>query len=92
MMRILKPNFWKFILATALLYGSSMLWRIYVISRISDTFPHGFPLQFYLGWGPCQPGEICSEFNWLYLVLDLMIWYAVSAFIVDRIQKKQKPE
>ena len=91
-MRILKPNFWKFVLAIALFYGSSMLWRIYVISRISDTFPHGFPFQFYLGWGPCRPGEICSEFNGLYLVLDLMIWYAVSAFIVDRIQKKQKPE
>ena len=83
MLRLLKPNLWKIVLAVILLYISSALWRAYVIRRISDTFLHGFPFQFYVAWGPCPPGEICFEFNWLYLVLDLLIWYVISAFIVQ---------
>jgi len=88
MMSFLKPNLWKIIFTMILFYGSSALWRMYVISRISDTFPRGFPFQYYLGWGPCPPGEICFEFNWLYLVLDVLIWYVVSAWSVGWIQKK----
>ena len=83
MRSILKPNFWKIVLAVSLLYASSVLWRAYVIRRISDTFPLGFPFQFYLAWGPCPPGESCFEFNWLYLVFDVLIWYVISAFIVQ---------
>ena len=88
MMSFLKPNLWKIIFTLILFHGSSALWRMYVISRISDTFPRGFPFQYYLGWGPCPPGEICFEFNWLYLVLDVLIWYVVSAWSVGWIQKK----
>ena len=88
MKSFLKPNLWKIVLAGILFYASSALWRAFVISRISDTFPLGFPFQFYLGWGPCPPGEICSEFNLLYVIFDVLIWYLVSAFIVDRIRKK----
>jgi hypothetical protein len=88
MLRFLRPNLWKILLTLALLYGSSALWRAYVISRISDTFPHGFPFQFYLGWGPCPPGEICYEFNGLFLFFDILIWYVVSAFVLDRFQKR----
>lgn len=86
MLRVLKPGIWKIVFALSLFAISSILWRTYTISRISDTFPHGFPFQFYMGWGPCPPGEICSEFNSLYLIFDLLIWYIVSAWIVDRIQ------
>ena len=89
MMSFLKPNLWKIILAGILFYGSSALWRAYVIRRISDTFPHGFPFQFYLAWGPCPPEQSCSEFNWLYLLLDLIIWYIVGAFFVDQIRKSR---
>ena len=88
MMSFLKPNLWKIIFTMILFYGSSALWRMYVIRRISDTFPRGFPFQYYLGWGPCPPGEICFEFNWLYLVLDVIVWYVVSAWGVGRIQKR----
>jgi hypothetical protein len=89
MKSIFKPDTWKISLTLALLYFSSILWRAYVISRISDTFPLGFPLQFYLAWGPCPPGEVCSEFNWLWLVVDMMIWYVVSAFIISMINKRR---
>jgi hypothetical protein len=82
-----KPSFLKIFLAFVLFILSGWLWRIYVITRISDTFPFGFPLQFYLAWGPCQPNEICSEFNSLYLFIDLAFWYLVSTFVSQRFQK-----
>lgn len=84
---VLKPNVWKILWTLALFFISSMLWRMYVVSHISDTFPSGFPFQDYLSWGPCQAGEVCSRSNGLYLVLDLLIWYVVSALIVDRVLK-----
>lgn len=90
MKSILKPDIWKIILTVILFYGSSLLWRAFVIRRISDTFPHGFPFQFYLAWGPCPPEEICSEFNELYLILDWIIWYLVSAFTINALTKNKK--
>lgn len=90
MMHFYKPNLWKIILAIILFYGSSALWRTYVVTHISDTFPLGFPFQFYLAWGPCPPEQICSEFNGRYLLLDLIIWYVVSAFFVDQMRKSRR--
>jgi hypothetical protein len=84
----LKPTFAKIFLAFVLFILSSWLWRMYIISRISDTFPYGFPLQFYFGWGPCQADETCFEFNGLYLMIDLIIWYVISAFIINKFQRK----
>gem|GEM_PF-1748466 len=89
MSRTLKPNFWKVALTIILFSISSALWRTYVISRISDTFPIGFPFQFYRAWGPCPPGENCSEFNLLFLLLDVIIWYLVSAFVVHWIMDRR---
>ena len=87
MKTILKPTPLKIIVTVLLFLLSSYLWRIYIISSISDTFPWGFPLQFYLGWGPCPPGEICNESNLLYLIIDVMFWYLVSGFLVSRLSK-----
>lgn len=89
MLTFLKPSLWKILAAAALFYASSYLWRAYTMSRISDTFPRGFPFEYYMAWGPCPPGEICSEFNSLYLLLDILIWYIVGAFLVDRLQKRR---
>lgn len=85
----LKPSLLKIILALALFIAASYLWRVFIISTISDTFPWGFPLQFYLAWGPCPPGEVCSEFNGLYLILDIIVWYLVSAFILSLVKKEK---
>ena len=87
MFSFLKPSFLKIVLFLAFFVLSSWLWSIYVISRISDTFPVGFPFQFLLSWGPCQPGENCSEFNGLFLVFDIVIWYVVGAWIVNRFKR-----
>ena len=79
---------WKITLTFVLFIIASFLWRTYVISTISDTFPLGFPLQFYRAWGPCPPGEICSEFNWLWLAIDIAIWYIFSAFIISAVKNR----
>ena len=84
MKAILRPTLLKVLLALILFVASSYLWRMYVIATISDTFPWGFPLQFYMGWGPCPPGEVCREYNFFFLLLDLAFWYMVSAFVVSR--------
>ena len=83
MKAIFAPSLLKIILAFLLLVLSSILWRTYIISTISDTFPWGFPLQFYLAWGPCPPGEICSETNSFFFVLDLVFWYIVSGLVLS---------
>ena len=87
MKTILRPSLAKIILTFAFLVFSSYLWRLYVTSTISDTFPLGFPLQFYLGWGPCPPGEMCNESNIFYLIIDIVFWYITSAFLVSKLAK-----
>jgi hypothetical protein len=79
---LLRPSLTKIVLTFVLLTLSSYLWRFYIISTVSDTFPWGFPLQFYLGWGPCPPGEMCIESNILYLIIDILFWYIVSGFLI----------
>ena len=81
----LHPTLPKILLTILLFLISSYLWQMYIISTISDTFPWGFPLEFYLGWGPCPPGEICSESNTLFLLLDLVFWYIVSGPVLSRV-------
>jgi hypothetical protein len=90
MSSILKPSLWKALLTLALLYISSILWRSFIVARISDTFPLGFPFAFYESWGPCPPGQACSEFNALFLVFDVVLWYLISAFAIQWI-KDRKP-
>jgi hypothetical protein len=88
MKNILKPTLLKIAIAIVLFTTFSWLWRMFVISTISDTFPLGFPLQFFLAWGPCQAGQNCSEFNGLYLTMDIVFWYIVGVILVSRFQKK----
>ena len=85
MKAIFKPTFLKILFTLVLLVVSSYLWRMVVIARISDTFPWGFPLQFYLAWGPCPPGEICSETNILFFLVDVLFWYIVGGFLTSGI-------
>jgi hypothetical protein len=86
-MKIFKPNGWNISVALALFFISSLLSQAFVMARISDTFPLGFPLQFFLAWGPCPPGQNCSDFNMVFLLLDAIIWYAISALAVFRFRK-----
>jgi hypothetical protein len=85
---ILKPTLLKIVLTLVLFLLAGYLWRMYVTSTVSDTFPWGFPLQFYLAWGPCPAGEVCSESNFLFLLLDLLFWYVVSVLLLSRFGRR----
>ena len=89
MKKLLKPTLLKILIAFTLLAGFSYLWRLYVISTVSDIFPWGFPLQFHLAWGPCPPGQACSEGNLAFLMLDILFWYLVSAWIVQQVWERK---
>lgn len=84
MIQFLKDNLRTILLALALMLVSGLLWSLYLTARVSDTFPLGFPFRFFLTWGPCPPGHSCTEFNIFNLILDFLLWYAVSAFIFRR--------
>jgi hypothetical protein len=88
MFYFLKPTLWKIVLTGILFFVSSALWQLYILTHISDTFPAGFPFNFYVAWGPCPPGQNCSAFNIVFLALDLVIWYLISALIVARFQER----
>lgn len=75
------------ILAFVLFLISTWLWWMYQVSHIADIFPFGFPFRFYEAWGPCLPGESCSEFNSLWLIADLIFWYLMSRLLVSWFQK-----
>ena len=47
-----------------------------------------FVFKENIDWGLCPSGEICSEFNWLRLVIDIIFWYVVSIFIISRLEQK----
>lgn len=85
-LKILTPSIAKIVLTLLLFVVSSLLWRTYIISTISDTFPVGFPFAFWETWGPCQPGDNCASGNRLALLGDVAIWYIISAVILTRRQ------
>jgi hypothetical protein len=91
MSAIPKPTLLRILFALSLFLLFSFLWRLYVLSTISDTFPWGFPLQFYLGWGPCPSGEICSQSNVFFLLLDLIFWYVISGIVVSKTARHNLP-
>jgi len=84
MKTILKPTLLKIALAIVLLALSSYLLRMYITSTISDTFPWGFPLRFYLAWEPCPPDEPCSESNFIFLLIDIVFWYMISGLLTSK--------
>lgn len=84
MLQSLKGRLPTILIAFALMLVSSLLWSLYLSTRVSDTLSLGFPLRFYLSWGPCPPGQNCTEFNIFSLILDFLLWYAVSAVIFRR--------
>jgi len=87
---ILRPTPLKIGLALLLFVLSAVLWRMYVVSTVTDIAVWGFPLPFSWTWGPCPPGEPCSETNTLFLILDLTFWYLLSGFLVSRLIRKDR--
>lgn len=89
MVDYLRNNLRTILIALLLFFGSSLLKLVIVPIFLPDTFPIGFPLRFFLTWGPCPQGLNCSEFNGLNLILDLLIWYAVSSMLESRRRNRE---
>jgi hypothetical protein len=53
----------------------------------SDTFPWSFPLQFHMAWGPCPPGEDCSETKAFFFLVDILFWCTLNGFLVSRVAR-----
>ena len=87
MKTVLEPTLRNIVLTLVLFLLSGYLWRMYVTSTVSDTFPWGFPLQFYLAWGPCPPGQVCRESNFLFLLLDLVFWHIVGGVLLSKLSR-----
>lgn len=85
----LKPSLLKIGIAIVFFLLSGWLWGVYVTSRIADISPIGFPLEYYVSWGPCplNPIEPCSEFNGWFLLVDVFFWYAFGAWLVNYFKK-----
>jgi hypothetical protein len=88
MKTFLKPTLLKIVLTFVLLIAVSWLWQFILGLKIMDTSYFGVPMNFFITWGPCKPGDICSEFNRLYLVLDIIFWYIAVAISIFGFQKK----
>ena len=89
-LRFLKPSLLKIVVTLVLFIGMTWLWSLKNMFIMDASF-YGLPLTFYTVWGPCPPGEVCSEFGSLNFGLDLALWYLVGAFLVDRFSRKPKP-
>ncbi len=87
MKNMLKPTFLKILIAVILFVIFSIAWGMAVPFIISDTFPLGFPFPIILAWGPCPPGENCSDFSTINLIVDAAIWYFIGAWTGSRFQK-----
>ena len=61
-----------------------MGWVVYPAYRATgptDFYPVGFPAIIRAG-GFCPPDFVCVEFSWIPVIIDLAVWYLVSAIIV----------
>lgn len=86
MLGFLKSLLQNAALALALFATASLLWSLVDLSF--DSSAMGFPFSFYVRWGPCPHGLNCATFYNLYLILDLIIWYIISEFVLSRFQKR----
>jgi hypothetical protein len=89
MLKFLKPSLFKIVVALALFLGLTWMWSLKNMFIMDASF-YGAPLIFFSVWGPCQIGQTCSDFNGINLLLDLIFWYLVCAFIVERFSKKKQ--
>jgi hypothetical protein len=82
---VFKPTLLKGTVTLGLFIFFSWLWRVTLGARIMDASFYGTPFHFFSAWGPCPPGQTCSEFDGWGLVLDIFFWYVISAFALNRI-------
>jgi hypothetical protein len=57
-----------------------IVWPAIIESIITDWYPSGFPFTIH-AVGLCPPPGDCIDFRWIALVLDIVLWYLISAVI-----------
>ena len=81
--KIIKPTIGKIIFLTVFYFASKIL-SVYVY-----LFAEGMPFIFHkssLDWPGLVKGKP-AEFNYIYLVMDIIIWYLMGCFIIFLFQK-----
>ncbi len=74
----------KIILAVVLFFIFG--WIVYptiITSLMTDWYPVGFPLTIRAR-GFCPPTYVCVEFSWFSLIIDILVWYTLSALVVHK--------
>lgn len=89
MLKFLKPSLLKIVITLVLFPGLTWLWSL-KNRFIMDASFYGLPLTFFTVWGPCRPGETCSEFSSLNFGLDVVFWYLVGALLVEWFNKNRR--
>jgi len=82
-MKFIKPISIYIFLTLILFIGSSYIWQMTVGNMLADTSFAGYPIHFYTAWGPCAPGQTCTEFSPLNLILDFIFWLIIGAILVE---------
>ena len=90
MLKFLRPSALKIAVPLVLFISLTWLWGFIGNMFIMDASFYGVPLKFFTAWGPCQIGQDCSDFNGINLLLDLVFWYLVCAFVIERFNKKKQ--
>lgn len=89
MKKFLKSLLLEIIIALLLFPALTWLWSL-KNRYIMDASFYGVPLTFYTVWGPCRPGETCSEFSLLNFGLDLVFWILISALLVEWFTRRKR--
>ena len=50
---------------------------------ITDWYPVGYPFTIHAR-GYCAPTYVCVEFRLIALIIDIVFWYVLSAFVIQR--------
>jgi hypothetical protein len=78
----LSPALGKIVLDIVLFYIFGWIIKPMTIFG-TDWYPVGFPFTVYAE-GFCLPDYVCVEFRWIAFIVNLIIWYMVSAFIIHK--------
>jgi hypothetical protein len=59
-----------------------IVWPAMITSIMTDWYPVGFPFAIHAE-GLCPPTYICVDFRWSALIIDVLVWYTVSAILIN---------
>jgi hypothetical protein len=82
-----KPTTWKIILFVVFFVVSSFIFTL--DSRYGAATYIGAPFPYYTS-PAALPDQPSASWNFIYLLLDIIIWYLISALIILGINKLRK--